>query len=786
MLPGPLQYFASFGRKIVETFIIAAIFLLTSCGSSGGYLPANSTPRPLPSAPSISAITPASGPTSGGTSVTITASHLQSGATVTFGGVTATSVTYAHIPQPSLITSHGIVYSTGIGGTLASIGRITAVSPPGNVGTADVVVTNPDGESTTLPYGFTYSATPGSISSVRPGFGSQNGGTIVSIAGTGFESSAAILFGGTPGTDVSISKDGTLAQATAPAHAAGVVDVEVANPDGTSATASSAFTFGTAQIGCGTDCGNVGNPYGPPPDGTGVPVPANAVHLKACPGAGINPANGAYYIFDNDVGTDATAECFSATTVNSFTVDLGGHTVHGGIYTGTNGESGAITIMNGTVVCNLPSTNLGCVHGYLGPTPTGQYRVTHLTVAQQAPGAPLIDIYDNYATQNYSGGGSGLGRAVRIDHITATSTPGPSNRQTMIAVTGDGYVGAEMDNNSVTGLADTDAPQGLTCYGCSGFAAHNNQIVFRNNTTSQYGRMILWDAAVNWSVLPMTDGEVYANDLTVNNNVGVRFRGNPGTAFIAPSTASPAGAVRSKGVVTITGTSYLPVVFNVGDTVIVRGVADSSFNGTFTITSVSGKRFTYNQVGPDASSGCAPSVNCYALDQAVSGMRGVNIHDNILRNIRGLGTTNSGTYGAMEIGNNTAIKGLATGEIYHNALEINDGPAIMIDSLTGLKVDNNTVTCFQNDCSKAGYFFHIDNVVPSETGEAADAVIENNNVNVLTQAGKPVVEACGPAQSGVQYDCLSNPTTSYTTVTLCNSGKAVGNGKITNVDPPCP
>ena len=77
-------------------------------------------------APTVSSISPTSGPTTGGTSVTITGTNFVSGATVAFGGTAATGVT--------------VVSST----------TITATTPPMAAGTVPVKVTNPDGSSATL------------------------------------------------------------------------------------------------------------------------------------------------------------------------------------------------------------------------------------------------------------------------------------------------------------------------------------------------------------------------------------------------------------------------------------------------------------------------------------------------------------------------------------------------------------------------------------------------------------------------------------------------------------
>ncbi|MFL6214057.1 MAG: IPT/TIG domain-containing protein [Blastocatellia bacterium] len=95
-----------------------------------------STTPPSP-APSVSSISPTSGPSSGGTSVTISGANFLSGATVTFGGTSAINV----------IVSNSTT--------------ITATTPANTTGAVDVTVTNTDGQSGTLANGFTYTAPAG-------------------------------------------------------------------------------------------------------------------------------------------------------------------------------------------------------------------------------------------------------------------------------------------------------------------------------------------------------------------------------------------------------------------------------------------------------------------------------------------------------------------------------------------------------------------------------------------------------------------------------------------------
>lgn len=85
--------------------------------------------------PTVTSLTPTSGPTTGGTAVTITGTALTSTTEVTFDGT----------PAPF---------------TVISDTSVSAVTPPGTAGAVDVVVTNEAGSATATD-GFTYLAGPG-------------------------------------------------------------------------------------------------------------------------------------------------------------------------------------------------------------------------------------------------------------------------------------------------------------------------------------------------------------------------------------------------------------------------------------------------------------------------------------------------------------------------------------------------------------------------------------------------------------------------------------------------
>jgi hypothetical protein len=68
------------------------------------------------------------------------------------------------------------------------------------------------------------------------------GGSIVTISGSGLSAVTSVLFGGTPGTAITVASDSMLT-VTAPAHAAGPVTVSVVTTSGSSATVPNGFLY---------------------------------------------------------------------------------------------------------------------------------------------------------------------------------------------------------------------------------------------------------------------------------------------------------------------------------------------------------------------------------------------------------------------------------------------------------------------------------------------------------------------------------------------------------------
>jgi large repetitive protein len=192
---------------------------VTTAAGTSAAAPANQYTYTTP-APTVTAISPTSGSTAGGTVVTLTGTNFTGATAVSFGGSAATSF------------------------TVNSATSITATAPAGAAGTVNITVTTPGGTSATAAANqFTYVAPAPTVTAITPNSGSTVGGTAVTLTGTNFTGATAVSFGGAAATSFTVNS-ATSITATAPAGAAGTVNVAVTTPSGTSAAAAAnQFTY---------------------------------------------------------------------------------------------------------------------------------------------------------------------------------------------------------------------------------------------------------------------------------------------------------------------------------------------------------------------------------------------------------------------------------------------------------------------------------------------------------------------------------------------------------------
>ncbi|MDR3397961.1 MAG: IPT/TIG domain-containing protein [Pandoraea sp.] len=169
-------------------------------------------------APAVTSISPATGTATGGTVVTITGTGFSNVTGVWFGGTAASNISVSGTTQ------------------------ITATAPAGS-GVVDVRVTAAGGTSPVATADqFTYVSAP-TVTNVAPNTGLTMGGTAVTLTGTGFTGATSVKFGAVAATGVNVVS-ATQITATSPTGAAGVVNITVTTPNGTSSTTpANQFTY---------------------------------------------------------------------------------------------------------------------------------------------------------------------------------------------------------------------------------------------------------------------------------------------------------------------------------------------------------------------------------------------------------------------------------------------------------------------------------------------------------------------------------------------------------------
>ena len=210
------------------------------------------TAKPVPGAPTVTGVSPTSGPSSGGTGpVTITGTNFTGATAVAFGG--------SNVP--------------GGGFVVNSATQITVNNIPAGTGTVDVRVTNSLGQSAVNApadqYTYVAPAAP-TVTGVSPTSGPSSGGTgPVTITGTNFTGATAVAFGGSnvPGGGFVVNSATQITVNNIPAGT-GTVDVRVTTGGGQSAVNAPADQYTYVAPAAPTVTG-VSPTSGPSSGGTG-------------------------------------------------------------------------------------------------------------------------------------------------------------------------------------------------------------------------------------------------------------------------------------------------------------------------------------------------------------------------------------------------------------------------------------------------------------------------------------------------------------------------------------
>lgn len=152
--------------------------------------------------PSLTSVTPATGPAAGGMRFTALGSHLTADCTLSFGGAPATEL------------------------TAAADGTLAGLTPPHPEGTVDVALACGTSRSR-LPRAFTYLSAPPALTAIAPAFGSTAGGTLVRATGANFHGGCWLFFGDRAARGVSVDSTTSLVATTPPRETPGMVDASV-------------------------------------------------------------------------------------------------------------------------------------------------------------------------------------------------------------------------------------------------------------------------------------------------------------------------------------------------------------------------------------------------------------------------------------------------------------------------------------------------------------------------------------------------------------------------------
>jgi hypothetical protein len=543
----------------------AATVTVTNPGGQSGSLTSRFT---YVTGVTVSSVSPSNGPPAGGTAVTITGTDFASGATVTFGGVAATSV---------------VVVSTT---------EITATTPAGSAGAVTVTVTS-GGQGGNLTNGFTY-VVPPTVSGVSPGSGSTLGGTAVTITGTNFAAGATVTFGaGRQGGDGNAAAtnvvvvSATQITCTTPAGNAGAVNVAV-TVNGETGTLTNGFTYVTVPT-----VSSVSPSNGPPAGGTAVTI------------TGTNFATGATVTFGTAAATNVVVVSATSITATTPAGSAGAVTVTVTV----SGQSGSLA--NGFTYVVPPtvssvSPNSGSTLGGTAVTITGTNFATGATVTFGSAAATNVVV-------------------VSSTSITAT-TPAGSAGAVTVTVTNPGA----LSGNLASGFTYVVVPTVSSVSPNNGAAAGGTAVTI-TGTNFATGAAVTFGGTAATSVVVVSATQITATTpahaagavtviVTVNGQSGSLSNGFTYNAAVAIGFGQVAAATPQSSTATVPVT--YPSAQTAGDlNIVVVGWNDT----TATVQSVkdsAGNTYTL-AIGP--TSGTALRQSIYYAASIVGGSNTVTV-----------------------------------------------------------------------------------------------------------------------------------------------------------------
>lgn len=321
--------------------------------------------------PSITSVSPSSGPMTGGQSITVTGTGLTGATGLTIGGTAATSL------------------------VVVSDTQLTAVTPlSGTGGAKDVVVTTSVGSHTATD-AYAYVAGAPTITSIAPTSGGEGGGTTITLAGTNLFGLTSVTVGGNPCTNVSVLS-ATKATATVPPGTVGTAQAVAATNIAGTGTLPSGFTY-TA----GPTIGTVTPARGPLAGGTTITI--TGTNLTGATAVQVDGANATSFRVDNSTQITAQTPPGRAGTQAVSVTTAAGTVAKTGAFTYTSAVSPAIASLaptsgsttGGTSVVITGTGLTGATAVTFGGAAATSYTVdsaTQITASTPAHSAGAVDV----------------------------------------------------------------------------------------------------------------------------------------------------------------------------------------------------------------------------------------------------------------------------------------------------------------------------------------------------------------------------------------------------------
>ncbi len=501
-------------------------------------------------APTVSAIAPTSGTANGGTAVTITGTGFLAGATVKLGGTSATGVT--------------VVSSTSI----------TATTAAHAAGAVSVVVTNTDAQSGTLANGYTYNGTNPvpTVASITPTSGTANGGTAVTITGTGFLAGATVKLGGTSATGVTVVSSTSITATTA-AHAAGAVSVVVTNTDAQSGTLANGYTYnGTNPV---PTVASITPTSGTANGGTAVTITGTGFLAGATVSLGGTAATGVTVVSSTSITATTAAHAAGAVSVVVTNTDAQSGTLTNGFTYTTSTGGGPIAFVQ--VNSAIPQTNTASLPVTFGLAQTAG-NLNIVVVGWNDTTSTVTSVTDSRGNAYVQAGSMITGSSARQSLYYAKNIVGGSNTVTVVFSQAARYVDVRVLEYS--GL-DTSNPLDVTAAAAGSSASPNsgaatttsgNELIFGAGTTATgfYApgsgfttRIITGDGDIAEDKVVSSTGSYSATGQTSNAPWVMQmatFRAGQGGGNPAPTVSAitpTSGTANGGTAVTITGTGFL-------------------------------------------------------------------------------------------------------------------------------------------------------------------------------------------------------------------------------------